>query len=221
MSGARAMALDDALRVLHESRDTDDVIVTTMGPAKTWMELGPAPTDLVLVPSAMSHATSFGLGLALAQPRRRVVVCNGDGSMLMNLGALVSITAAAPSNLVLLVFDNGVYEVTGSQPTPGAPRVRGGRGAVDFEQMARACGFASVFHFSDLEQWRRDVAAVLNASGPVFAVLDVASVPGTPGPKSPGPAGERAKRFRAALLSTPAQPSTGQPPAKADGQRDG
>ena len=55
----------------------------------------------------------------MAQPERRVIVCNGDGSMLMNLGSLVTIAAQAPRNLVVIVLDNGVYEVTGAQPVPG------------------------------------------------------------------------------------------------------
>ena len=91
-----------------------------MSPARDWMTLPQQPLDVVFVPSAMGHATSIGLGLALAQPDRRVIVCNGDGSMLMNLGSLVSIAGAGATNLVVLVFDNGVYEVTGSQPTPGS-----------------------------------------------------------------------------------------------------
>ena len=197
MSGG--FSLGDALAVLHRARGEEDIVITTMGPAKSWMELGVRPRDLVLVPSAMSHATSFGLGLALAQPRRRVIVCNGDGSMLMNLGSLVSITAAGASNLVLLVFDNGVYEVTGSQATPGNARANASGRAVDFASIARACGFASVFHIDGNARWAREVDAVLGAPGPVFAVLDVASVPGTPGPKSPGPATERAARFMEAL----------------------
>jgi phosphonopyruvate decarboxylase len=196
--------LDAALGVLHRVRRDADIVVTTMAPARVWMELGPGPRDLVLVPSAMGHATSFGLGLALAQPQRRVIVCNGDGSMLMNLGALVSITAAAPANLVLIVFDNGVYEVTGSQPTPGAVAGRAGAEGVDFAAMARASGFPSVFHFSELAEWTRDIDAVLRAPGPTFVAIYVTSIPGTPGPRSPGPAGERAKGFMAALGSLPA-----------------
>ena len=188
----RAFLLEDAMRILHAARSERDIVVTTMAPARVWMQLGPAATDLVLVPSAMGHATSFGLGVALAQPSRRVIICNGDGSMLMNLGALATITTAAPSNLVLIVCNNGVYEVTGSQPIPAA-------GIVDFCGMARASGFSSVFHFPALDAWRRDVAAVLAARGPSFVTLDVASIPGTPGPRSPGPAPERARRFMAAL----------------------
>jgi phosphonopyruvate decarboxylase len=191
--------LDEAVGALHAARGEQDIVVTTMAPARVWMQLGAGPRDLVLVPSAMGHATSFGLGLALAQPLRRVVICNGDGSMLMNLGALVSITAAAPRNLVLIVFDNGVYEVTGSQPTPGAAMARAGGASIDFAAMARAAGFPSVFHFSELAAWTRELRAVLRAPGPSFVTIDVSSIPGTPGPRSPGPAGERGKRLMEAL----------------------
>ena len=132
------------------------------------------------------------MGLALAQPERRVIVCNGDGSMLMNLGSLVSIAGAGATNLVVLVFDNGVYEVTGSQPMPGARRV-------DFAAIARGAGFSIVFEFSDLEEWTAENREVLAAAGPVFVTLRVQAVFGEAGPKSPGPAGERAKRFMEAL----------------------
>jgi len=117
------MHLVEALAVVRGARGKRDVVITTMAPARDWMAMSKgsmAALDLVLVPSAMGQATSMGLGIALAQPDRRVIVCNGDGSMLMNLGSMVSIVAAAPKNLVLLVFDNGVYEVTGAQVTPGA-----------------------------------------------------------------------------------------------------
>jgi phosphonopyruvate decarboxylase len=137
----------------------------------------------------------MGLGLALAQPDRRVIVCNGDGSMLMNLGSLVSIVNAGVTNLVVLVFDNGTYEVTGSQPVPGA-------GTVDYAAVARGCGFTAVFEFSNLDAWRDAVGGVLARDGPTFVWLRVEPVYGLPGPKSPGPAGERAKRFMEALLSS-------------------
>jgi len=156
------------------------------------MLLGARPLDLVLVPSAMGHATSFGLGLALAQPNRRVVVCNGDGSMLMNLGSLVSIVNAGAVNMIVIVFANGTYEVTGSQPIPGAT-------SVDFGAIARGAGFGSVFEFADLEEWRGRIREVFAGPGPVFATLRVQPVVGEPGPKSPGPAGERARRFMSAL----------------------
>lgn len=201
------MPVRDAVAAVRAVRRDGDVVVTTMGTAREWLALGPLhPRDLVFVPSAMGHATSIGLGLALAQPARRIIVLNGDGSMLMNLGSLVSITAAAPANLVVAVYDNGVYEVTGAQPTPGSRAGRGGAPAVDFAAMARACGFEAVFRFTDLAGWTGALPSLLEAAGPVFAVLEVAPVPGGAGPRSPGPAGERARRFMEALQSEPAGP---------------
>jgi thiamine pyrophosphate-dependent acetolactate synthase large subunit-like protein len=188
------MMLRDALVPVRDARREQDVVITTMGPAREWMSLGVQPLDLVLVPSAMSHATSMGLGLALAQPERRVIVCNGDGSMLMNLGSLASIADAGATNLVVIVFDNGAYEVTGGQPTPLAHRVR-------FVDVARACGWSSTFRFDDLAEWRAGAADAIAAPGPVLIALEIASVPGTPGPKSPGLARDRAQRFMRALGS--------------------
>lgn len=182
----------EALAVVHRSRGARDVVVTTMTPARDWMTFEPHALDVVLVPSAMSHATSMGLGLALAQPERRVIVCNGDGSMLMNLGSLVSIADARAANLVVIVFANGVYEVTGSEPVPGS-------GGIDFPAIARAAGFGATFEFSNLDRWQTEAANVLGAPGPVLVVLHVETQPGTPAPKSPGPAAERGRRLIEAL----------------------
>jgi len=186
------MPAKEALAAVHAARGPRDVVVTTMTPARDWMLLPPHPLDLVLVPSAMGSAPSIGLGLALAQPDRRVIVCNGDGSMLMNLGALVSVAAAGPANLVLIVFINGTYEVTGSQPVPGA-------GLVDYAALARAAGFESVHAYASLDAWRDDVRRRVAEAGPTFVALEVEPVYGQPGPKSPGPARERARRFMEAL----------------------
>ena len=201
MTAARAaMPLRETLAVLRAARADGNVVVTSMGTAREWMAMGPLHArDFVFVPSSMGQAPSLALGLALAQPARRVVACSGDGSMLMSLGVLATITAEAPANLVLLVFDNGVYEVTGAQPTPGSALGRRDARDVDFAAMARACGFGAVYRFSDLDEWRARVGEVLSATGPTFVVLDVAPVPGAVGPRSPGPTPERARRFMEAL----------------------
>jgi phosphonopyruvate decarboxylase len=193
MSGAApAMSAKDALAVVHAARGVRDIVITTMTPARDWMTMPAHPLDLVLVPSAMGHATSMGLGLALAQPDRRVIVCNGDGSMLMNLGSLASIAGAGVSNMSIIVFENGTYEVTGSQPTPAA-------GAVDFAAIARGSGFRSVSAYDSIAAWGADAQHVLTAPGPVFVLLRVQPVVGLPGPRSPGPARDRARRFMEAL----------------------
>ena len=192
MTAASRMSAKDAIVAVHSARGERDIVVTTMTPARDWMTLPQHPLDMVLVPSAMGHATSMGLGLALAQPDRRVIICNGDGSMLMNLGSLVSITAAAATNVTVIVFDNGVYEVTGSQPIPSP-------GAIDFVAIARGAGFTSTFEYSGIDEWRANVQSALSAPGPTFVLLRVDTTPGVPGPRSPGPAGERARKFMEAV----------------------
>jgi phosphonopyruvate decarboxylase len=195
-----SMGAADAVRAVHSTRGDDDVVISSMGSAREWMALGPLHArDLVLVPSAMGHATSIALGIALAQPSRRVIALSGDGSLLMNLGTLATISAQAPANLVVVVFNNGVYEVTGAQPTPGAPSVRAHGDAVDFAGVARACGWKSVFAFGAITEWQSGIVAALNAMGPTLVVLDVDPVVGKPGPKSPGPTRERSQRFKEAL----------------------
>ncbi len=198
-SESERMPLQEAVAAIHAARRSDEVVVSTMGSAREWMKLDPHPLDFPFVPSSMGQAPALGFGLALARPDRRVIVLNGDGCMLMNLGSLVTITAERPANLALIVFENGVYEVTGAQPTPGSPAARAAADPVDFAALARACGFTSVHRFSNLERWRRELRGVLDAGGPSFTLLDVAPVPGARGPRSPGPTGERAQRFREAL----------------------
>src|SRR5215469_4657282 len=91
---------------------------------------------------AMGSATLIGLGLALAQPKRRVLVVTGDGEMLMGLGGLATIGVQKPSNLALAVFDNGHYGETGMQASHTET-------AVDLGGVARACGIKEIFDVSD------------------------------------------------------------------------
>jgi thiamine pyrophosphate-dependent acetolactate synthase large subunit-like protein len=195
------MSQMEALRALHAARRADDVVITSMGAARDWMVLGAGPLDLPLVPSSMGTAPAIGLGIALAQPKRRVIVVNGDGAMLMSLGSLVTITAAAPANLTLILADNGVYEVTGAQPTPGSPGARADGASVDFLGMARACGFGAVFRYGGISCWAHDLERVLATQGPTFVLLNVTRVPGAVGPRSPGPAPTRALELRRTLTS--------------------
>lgn len=194
--GFPAMPLVDCLRLIQAAR-SDQVVITSMGVAREWMLLPGHPLDFHFVPSSMGQATSLGLGLALAQPQRRVIVCVGDGALLMNLGSLVSITAAAPTNLTTLLFDNGVYEVTGGQTT--AASFAGRRQRVDFAALARACGVPHVDHLDRLDALRAALPELLQGAGPSLAVLQVAPVPGAVGPKSPGPAAERFESLRRQL----------------------
>ncbi|MBS0261716.1 MAG: thiamine pyrophosphate-binding protein [Planctomycetes bacterium] len=201
------MSLVESLQVLRAVRQDRDVVVSTMGSAREWMKLGTHPLDFVYAPSAMGQAPALGLGIALAQPDKRVIILNGDGCMLMNLGSLVTLTAAHPDNLTLIVCENSVYEVTGGQATAACPAARPGSAPVDFSQMALAAGFKSVWSFQDINDWRQQVESVLAAPGPRFVVLQVDPVPGGSVPRSPAPPVERAKSFAAALLAWSGSPS--------------
>lgn len=195
------MPLLETLKVLHAVRTEGQVVVPTMGSAREWMTLGTHPLDLIYAPSAMGQAPLLGLGIALAQPDRQVIVMNGDGCMLMNLGCLVTITAAAPRNFVLIVCDNSMYEVTGQQLTAAAEPARPEAAPVDYCAIARGSGFREVHQFDQLENWKAAIGGVLAARGPTFVLLKVEPVPGGAVPKSPAPAPQRAIDFAKALQS--------------------
>ncbi len=142
----------------------DAVVVATYSSAVEWHAIAPRALNYFSV-GAMGLASSHALGLALARPDRRVIVLDGDGSLLMNLGSLVTIAAAAPRNLVHLVCNNGCYEANGSHPIPNP--------AVDFTALARAAGYAASLEFSDLGVFAERVGHLLAQDGPVFATLHV------------------------------------------------
>ena len=194
------MPLPAALKALQQTSQ-QAVVITTMGSAREWAKLEPSPLDFIYVPSSMGQAPSLGLGVAMAQPDRRVIVCNGDGCMLMNLGSLVTITAAGPRNMVLIVVENGVYEVTGGQATTAAPSRRRDGKPLDFVSLARACGFHAVYEFSELDDWAARCGEIIEQPGPVFVCLHVEAIEGDVSPRSPGPATERVARFMEALQS--------------------
>jgi thiamine pyrophosphate-dependent acetolactate synthase large subunit-like protein len=158
----------DAVKLL-ESKRNGAVIVPTMNANNVHFGLPSITSNEQLdfpLSGCMGKASSVGLGLALAHPERKVMVLDGDGSLLMNLGAMVTLADNAPQNLVHFLFDNGVYAVTGGQPVPGA-------GRVDWEKTASAAGYAATFSFDNLEDLSTRIDEVMGASGPVFVHLAV------------------------------------------------
>jgi thiamine pyrophosphate-dependent acetolactate synthase large subunit-like protein len=143
------------------TRRSDQIVVTTMSLVRAWGRLSRHELDFAFADSAMGHAQSLALGLALAQPQRRVLCLNGDGSMLMSLGSLVTIAQCRARNLVLFVAQNNTYEVTGNQAIPGA-------GAVEFHAIARACGFPHAYNFTESDEYESRLDQVLHLQGPVF-----------------------------------------------------
>jgi sulfopyruvate decarboxylase subunit beta len=140
----------------------DEVVIAVYSSAFDWLELAPRALNYFSF-GAMGIASSHGLGLALGQPHRRVIVLDGDGSLLMNLGTLVTIGAVAPKNLIHFVCRNGTYEANGSHPIPNAD--------VDFNGLARAANYRSLHEFSVLADFEARIPQVLKEEGPVFATL--------------------------------------------------
>jgi thiamine pyrophosphate-dependent acetolactate synthase large subunit-like protein len=180
----------EALEVLAAHRGRR-VVVTTHGSIDTWVGLSDTPLDFAYVPTAMGQAPALGLGLALAQTRRGVVVVTGDGALLMNLGVLVTI-ANHSADLYLVVIDNGVYEVTGGQAVAGA-------GRTDFAGLARAAGIPRVYAYDTAEAWRAAAAEALAGVGPAVIVLKVEARPGQCAPTQAPPMNGQIARLTSAL----------------------
>lgn len=131
------MKRDECFRALAR-HVTDEVVVATYSSAVDWLALGERALNYFSV-GAMGLDSSHALGLALGRPDKRIICLQGDGSLLMNLGCLVTIAAAAPKNLVHMVVQNGTYEANGSHPIPNTK--------VEFAAMARSAGYAHVHEF--------------------------------------------------------------------------
>ena len=158
---------DDCIRLLARHH-RDEIVVPLYQAAFEWFATKSWPLTYYAF-GAMGQGSSHGLGFALGVPERKVWVLDGDGSLLMNLGTLVTIGEVAPPNLVHFVFENGTYEANGGHPTPGA-------GTVDFAAIAKASGIPNTYTFSDLESLTRALPEILTIDGPTFVALKV--VPG-------------------------------------------
>lgn len=181
---------------------TSEVVVTTMSVVRPWGRISDHPLDFASADSAMGHAADLALGIALARPERKVLCLNGDGSMLMSLGTLATTVGSAASNYVLVVCDNGGFEITGHQPVAGA-------GRLDWAGLAEGAGFREVFRFDEARPYAEAVPAILSLTGPTF--VHVVVEPGSEGPISRSAAeaapylrvslAESARAVRAALLA--------------------
>jgi phosphonopyruvate decarboxylase len=167
MMEAVMMKRDDCLKALARHVTDTDIVLPVYSTAFDWIDIRPHALNY-LSHGAMGLASSHALGLALGRPDRRVIVLDGDGSLLMNLGSLVSIGAAAPANLFHFVCENGTYEANGGHPIPG-------RGRVDFAGFARSAGYRAVHQFADLKIFEQQVGALLSEPGPLFVDLKITS----------------------------------------------
>ena len=115
-------------------------------------------------PEIMGKGSSFALGVCLAQPEVKVIVFDGDGSLEMNLGTLVTIGGQQPRNLYHFVLENGMYATTGGQPIPGQDRV-------SFTELAMSAGYAAAYDIDDLGDFTNRAEEILNQPGPVMVCV--------------------------------------------------
>jgi sulfopyruvate decarboxylase subunit beta len=161
-SSARRMPLDGALDTLHRRR-SDQVVISAMTVTGPWRERGESDRDLRNV-GFMGGASTLGLGIALARPDVPVWILDGDGSLAMQLGSLLTIASAAPRRFLHVVFHNGVYDTSGAQPVLA-------EGKMSFAGLAESAGYARAARFDDVESFDAALDELLDVDGPVLVEL--------------------------------------------------
>jgi sulfopyruvate decarboxylase subunit beta len=160
------MNLDSVFKDLVAVRK-DEIVIATMSAGYLWPRYSTSDRDFCYI-APMGSAAAIGLGLALAMPDVRVWVLDGDGSLLMNLGVLVTIAERCPPNLVHVVLNNGIYAITGGQPVAGARTSR-------LTDIAAAAGIRNIFNVEGSAAWEAFLEKGIPSAGPVFANVHVES----------------------------------------------
>ena len=158
----KVMNRSDLTRRLVARLRNDEAVVGGIG--NTHFDLwasGQRPQNFYML-GTMGLAIPIALGVSLGQPQRQVFALEGDGSLLMQLGALGTVAAVNPRNLAIFVWDNGAYQITGAQPTLTAK-------GVDLVAMARGAGLARSTWVTDEDHFESLVDFALRGRGPLFA----------------------------------------------------
>lgn len=155
----------EMLRVFQSHRG-DAIVIPGRG-GRHWVNISSRPgLDLPLGDPAMGGHASFALGVALAQPGRKVVLFDSEGDLLMGLGTLATVAEQGPRNLYHFLLDNECYATTGGQPVPNAKNV-------SYDGMARAAGYTRTYAYDNLERFSIEIGRILAAPGPVFVWLKI------------------------------------------------
>jgi phosphonopyruvate decarboxylase len=142
------MKRDEMLKVFARQRK-DEIVVAVYMAAQEITHISPHDLNYTFT-GAMGQGSSHALGLALGRPDRRIIVFDGDGSLLMNLGSLVTIANQAPKNLVHCLCENGTYA-----------------------ELAKTAGYRNTYELSDVAEWERELPRILKEDGPIFVDLKV------------------------------------------------
>ncbi len=182
------MSRMDRIEVLNilKRHITREIVVGVYSTGADWLEVNDRPLNYFSV-GAMGLGSSHGLGLAIARPERKVVILDGDGSLLMNLSGLVTVGKMAPKNYLHFVFKNATYEANGGHPIVNQD--------VDFEGVARAAHFPHTATVSDIAEFEKRLPDWLKQDGPTFVCLEIAQ-----GKIGPRPYDEMYKQSRRIAL---------------------
>jgi thiamine pyrophosphate-dependent acetolactate synthase large subunit-like protein len=193
------------VKKILEGTDDNLLVIAGLG-SPNWdiTNAGDRPLNMPLW-GAMGAAVPMGLGLALAQPTRRVLVITGDGDMLMGMGSLATVATQQPDNLAIAVLDNEKFGETGNQATATAPRNNGptdsGAGS-DLSVIAKGCGIADSAIVRAESEVAQLIADLRRKKGPVFRVVKV-MVEKLDFVMPPQDGAHLKDRFRQALLGRP------------------
>src|ERR1700742_1834990 len=162
---------DVTSRLVKKLKNDEPVVGGTGNTNFDLWAAGHRPQNFYMLGS-MGLAFPIALGVALAQPDRRIFALEGDGSLLMQLGSLSTIATLAPKNLTMVVMDNGIYQITGAQPTPAAAHT-------DLVAIAIASGLSNSSWAADEEDFERLIEQSMSASVPTLIGVRIDDKPGT------------------------------------------
>ncbi len=160
------MLRQEAIEALAKARN-GALSVAIMQSCAPWHDAGQADDYHLDAQGCMGSAASIGLGLALACPDRKVMVLDGDGSLLMQLGSLVTVADTSPPNFYHFVFGNGLHQSTGNQPLPAVERC-------DLCQIAKGAGYRDAVTFEEKDALERALPGILSSPGPILVRLGIA-----------------------------------------------
>ena len=181
-----------AIATILEHVEANDLVLSTTGMISREVFVTRDRPENFYMLGSMGLLSSFGLGLALLAPHRRVFVIEGDGSALMSLGTLPLIAAESPGNLIHIILDNEAYESTGGQPSISS--------VVDLAEIGRSCGYRQVMPSFDREELERALLSCHTGDGPHLIVVKAGIAPVQGIPRVSYAPTDIKERFKACLL---------------------
>ncbi len=159
------IAMEEMLKVFQQHRG--DAIVVSGRANRYWDGISTLKNrDLSLGDPAMGGHASFALGLALAQPDKKVIVFDSEGDLQMSLGVLAMIAEQKPKNFYHFLLDNECYATTGGQPVPNAKTIA-------YDAVAKGCGYPAAYAYTNLESFSVNIGRILSAAGPTFVAMKI------------------------------------------------